>query len=66
MAQTPRQRIANQKYAKHEEKKHGKPEALKTKKEVEKPPVSKTWIYVLVFLVVGGFILEILSLIFGN
>ncbi|KAK9465212.1 hypothetical protein V1512DRAFT_57371 [Lipomyces arxii] len=66
MAQTPQQRIANQKYAKNEERKKGKPEYLKAKKTSEKPPISKTWIYIFIFLVVGGGILELLSLFFGH
>ncbi|KAJ8096812.1 hypothetical protein POJ06DRAFT_263474 [Lipomyces tetrasporus] len=66
MAQTPTQRLANQKYAKREEKKHGKPESLTAKKNVEKPTISKGWIYVFAFLIAGGLILEILNLIFGR
>ncbi|KAK9321859.1 hypothetical protein V1517DRAFT_325110 [Lipomyces orientalis] len=66
MAQTPTQRLANQKYAKREEKKHGKPESLIAKKNAEKPPISKWWIYVFAFLIGGGLILEILNLIFGH
>ncbi|KAK9237708.1 hypothetical protein V1525DRAFT_388202 [Lipomyces kononenkoae] len=65
MTQTPTQRLANQKYAKREEKKHGKPESL-SKKKAEKSPVSKTWVYVFAFLIAGGLILEILNLIFGR
>ncbi|KAK9354838.1 hypothetical protein V1505DRAFT_368384 [Lipomyces doorenjongii] len=42
--QTPTQRLANQKYAKREEKKHGKPESLTGQKNAEKPPISKGWI----------------------
>ncbi|KAK9368183.1 hypothetical protein V1509DRAFT_100967 [Lipomyces kononenkoae] len=65
MVQTPTQRLANQKYAKREEKKHGKPEAV-SKKKAEKSPISKTWIYLFAFLVAGGLILEILNLILGR
>ncbi len=40
-AQTPQQRRANTKFAKTEEKKMGKPEAVTKKKDKPKPPVSK-------------------------
>ncbi|KAK9358901.1 uncharacterized protein V1513DRAFT_450241 [Lipomyces chichibuensis] len=66
MAQTPTQRLANQKYAKREEKKHGKPESLTGKKNAEKPPISKGWIYVFAFMIAGGLLLEILNLILGR
>ncbi|KAK9378590.1 uncharacterized protein V2V93DRAFT_89546 [Kockiozyma suomiensis] len=67
MTQTPAQRIANQKYAKREERKKGKPEsAYKKKKTNEKPPVSWGWIYVFGFLIAGGIVLELINLFFGS
>ncbi|KAK9479865.1 hypothetical protein V1514DRAFT_318797 [Lipomyces japonicus] len=66
MVQTPQQRLANQKYAKREEKKHGKPESLTAKKDSPKPPISRGWIALFVFLVAGGLILEVLNLFFGH
>ncbi|AMD20783.1 HDR041Wp [Eremothecium sinecaudum] len=58
--QTPRQRAANLKFAKANEKKLGKP------KETKKAdyPVSKTWMFVLLFLLIGGGVLELISMLF--
>lgn len=42
--QTPRQRVANQKFAKREEKKKGRPEAEVAPPQKEPIPVSKTWL----------------------
>ncbi|KAK9461363.1 uncharacterized protein V1516DRAFT_675754 [Lipomyces oligophaga] len=63
-AKTPAQRLANQRYAKREEKKKGKAESVSIKKKAEKPPVSWGWIYFFVFLVAGGLLLELLSAFF--
>jgi hypothetical protein len=43
-AQTPQQRKANQKFAKAEEEKRGKPQANLKKKVAEKSPISVTWL----------------------
>ncbi|CAK7903008.1 protein Ysy6p [[Candida] anglica] len=59
--QTPRQRAANAKWSKKIEKQHGRPKSTKSGFEF---PVSKYWVYALVFLVCGGGILEILHLFF--
>lgn len=59
--QTPRQRAANAKFASINTKKQGKPRA---KTEAVQFPISKGWIFVLVFLVCGGALLEILRLFF--
>ncbi|CCH57851.1 hypothetical protein TBLA_0A00510 [Henningerozyma blattae CBS 6284] len=60
--QTPKQRIANQKFNKkiEQSRKLGK----KKVKEVDpssKPALSKSWIYLLAFLIIGGGILELIS-----
>ncbi|SCU85001.1 LADA_0D05160g1_1 [Lachancea dasiensis] len=57
--QTPKQRIANEKFAKRNEKKLGKAKKTQTKPALS---LSKTWISVLLFLLVGGGILELVSL----
>ena len=43
-AQTPQQRRANDKYAKQEAAKRGKPQSATKPKEKFKPPISYTWI----------------------
>jgi hypothetical protein len=43
-AQTPAQRKANAKFARSEEDKRGKPQALLKKKEAQKATISKGWI----------------------
>lgn len=44
-AQTPQQRQANERFAKAQEKKMGKPETtLLKKREPQKSPISKVWI----------------------
>lgn len=59
--QTPRQRIANEKFQKRNEKKLGKKKQTEGKAE---SPVSKTWVFVLLFLLIGGGVLELFSLFF--
>jgi hypothetical protein len=43
-AQTPQQRKANQKFAKAEEEKRGKPQSNLKKKVAEKSPISGMWL----------------------
>lgn len=43
-AQTPQQRLANERYAKSEAAKRGKPVTTVKKQEVGKSPISKGWI----------------------
>ncbi|KAI6893400.1 hypothetical protein KC318_g12620 [Hortaea werneckii] len=65
-AQTPQQRRANNTFAKAEERKRGKPQGEVLRKEKPaKAPISKTWVYVLLFVVCGGLIVELLRIIFG-
>ncbi|KAK6202892.1 uncharacterized protein RJT21DRAFT_2261 [Scheffersomyces amazonensis] len=59
--QTPKQRVANSKFAKKNVGKQGKPRDVEEKVQI---PVSRTWLFVLIFLVVGGGILELIRLIF--
>lgn len=59
--QTPKQRQANTKFAKKNLNKQGKP---REKEEEVEFPVSKTWLFVLLFLVCGGAVLELLRIIF--
>ncbi|KAL1959260.1 hypothetical protein VTO42DRAFT_2447 [Malbranchea cinnamomea] len=59
MVQTPQQRRANERFAKAEAAKRGKPEsALKAKKQKPKPPVSMGWVVLLAFVVCGGMVFE--------
>jgi len=64
MAQTPAQRKANAKFARSEEDKRGKPQALLKKKEAQKATISKGWIALLAFVVCGGIIFELLRMFF--
>ncbi|KAL3235359.1 hypothetical protein RNJ44_00118 [Nakaseomyces bracarensis] len=60
--QTPKQRLANEKFNKNIEKqrKYGK-----KKPEAKQPlPISKTWLYIILFLLIGGGVLEVISLLF--
>ncbi|KAI5303143.1 translation elongation factor EF1B gamma, partial [Ascosphaera pollenicola] len=57
--QTPTQRRANEKYAKHQMAKRGKPETAAVQKSKQKPSVSSMWIVLLIFVVCGGFFLEL-------
>lgn len=43
-AQTPQQRRANDKYARQESTKRGKPEAVAKRKEKSSSPISPVWI----------------------
>lgn len=58
--QTPKQRLANEKFNKNIEK-HRKFGKAKPAKVDDKPQLSNYWIYALLFLLVGGGVLEILS-----
>lgn len=58
--QIPKQRIANEKFAKMNEKKLGKKKPTVKKQS----PISKTWIFIILFLLVGGGILELMSYLF--
>lgn len=63
--QTPKQRIANEKFNKKIEKtrKYGK-KKINKKDQKDKLPISKYWIIGLLFLLVGSGVLELISLIF--
>lgn len=61
--QTPKQRLANQKWAKNNEKKLGKPRH-RSRDQKPQSPLSKPWIIALVFLLVGGGLLELFSRLF--
>lgn len=44
----------------------GKPQSeIKKKEKPQKAPISKTWVYLLIFVVCGGIIFELLRLIYG-
>ncbi|KAK2768795.1 hypothetical protein FQN54_000651 [Arachnomyces sp. PD_36] len=63
-AQTPKQRMANAKYAKREEQKRAKPEAaVKTQKQSFKSPISAGWVVLLAFVVCGGVFFELLRVV---
>jgi len=63
--QTPTQRRANEKYAKREEAKRGRPEGIvKAKKGGFKSPISPFWLGILAFVVFGGIVFELVRLIF--
>ncbi|KAK2750229.1 hypothetical protein FQN55_002374 [Onygenales sp. PD_40] len=63
MAQTPQQRRANERYAKHEASKRGKPETVVKQKQKFKSPLSVGWVVVLAFVVCGGMIFELLRVV---
>ncbi|KAK0516799.1 hypothetical protein JMJ35_001402 [Cladonia borealis] len=63
-AQTPQQRKANERYARQEAAKRGKPESAVKHKQKWDPPISKLWIGVLIFVLCGGIIFELLRLFF--
>jgi len=63
MAQTPRQKKANEKFAKHEASKRGKPQTVVKKSPKQKSPISTGWIVLLVFIVGGGLIFELLRIV---
>ncbi|EER36746.1 conserved hypothetical protein [Histoplasma capsulatum H143] len=59
-AQTPQQRRANERFAKLEAAKRGKPETgVKSKKQKPKSPVPLGWVVVLAFVVCGGMLFEL-------
>ncbi|KAG7007070.1 serine/threonine-protein kinase svkA [Physcia stellaris] len=62
--QTPQQRKANERYARSEAAKRGKPESAIKKKEKYQPPISKGLIGLLAFVVCGGLLFELLRLFF--
>ncbi|KAL1393280.1 hypothetical protein HDK64DRAFT_259777 [Phyllosticta capitalensis] len=64
MAQTPQQRLANERFAKSEAAKRGKPAPVVKKQEVQKAPISKGWVVLLAFVVCGGLVFELLRLFF--
>ncbi|KAK1829620.1 hypothetical protein QBC39DRAFT_356009 [Podospora conica] len=67
MAQTPRQRQANDKFLKDQEARRGKSEdqiKLKKTKEVLKSPISPMWLGLLGFVVFGGLVVEVFSRFF--
>jgi len=64
MAQTPQQKKANEKYARHESAKRGKPEAVLKAKQTSKAPISPYWIGLLIFVVAGGLVFELVRLFF--
>ncbi|KAL6925460.1 hypothetical protein ACO0SA_000056 [Hanseniaspora valbyensis] len=61
----PKIRRANAKFANDvkQNRKYGKPKVTKSKSD-DKPALSKYWIFVLAFLIIGGGILELISLFF--
>ncbi|KAL4745074.1 hypothetical protein BDW72DRAFT_66716 [Aspergillus terricola var. indicus] len=62
MTQTPQQRRANEKFAKHEAYKRGKPKTT-TIKHNAKPSLSTGWVVLLAFVVCGGLIFEVLRIV---
>ncbi|CAL8579689.1 hypothetical protein XPA_005423 [Xanthoria parietina] len=64
MAQTPQQRKANERYARQEAAKRGRPEAATKDSKSAKSPVSPIWIGLLAFVLGGGVIFELLRLFF--
>ncbi|KAI9848735.1 MAG: hypothetical protein M1837_006822 [Sclerophora amabilis] len=63
-AQTPTQRRANEKYARQESAKRGKPESVTKQKPKTKSPISPVWIGLLAFVIAGGIIFELMKLFF--
>ncbi|CCD24196.1 Ysy6p NDAI_0C05370 [Naumovozyma dairenensis CBS 421] len=63
--QTPKQRIANEKFNKNIEKhrKYGK-KKLNKNDEKSQLPISKVWLAVILFLLIGGGVLELISFFF--
>ncbi|KAF8847015.1 hypothetical protein BDZ45DRAFT_682143 [Acephala macrosclerotiorum] len=61
MAQTPEQRKRNEKFAKQQTLKRGKPASEIKKKQDFKSPISLGWLILLGFVVFGGLIFELLS-----
>ncbi|GAB7349658.1 hypothetical protein MBLNU459_g0333t1 [Dothideomycetes sp. NU459] len=65
MVQTPQQRRANEAFAKREETKRGRTVAPVKKQAPQKSPISKGWLFALLFVVCGGLIFELLRIMFG-
>ncbi|KAJ6103265.1 hypothetical protein N7486_005692 [Penicillium sp. IBT 16267x] len=63
MAQTPQQRRANERFAKHESAKRGKGSVITKPKQTTKTPISASWLVILAFVVCGGLILELLKVV---
>ncbi|KAL1987524.1 hypothetical protein VTN96DRAFT_3451 [Rasamsonia emersonii] len=63
MVQTPKQKRANEKYARHEAAKHGKPKSALKQKEKLKSPISTGWVVLLAFVICGGLVFELLRVI---
>ncbi|KJF60940.1 uncharacterized protein CIMG_13334 [Coccidioides immitis RS] len=63
MAQTPQQRRANERYAKNETAKRGKPENISKAKIKPKASLSTGWVVVLAFVVCGGVMFELVRVI---
>ncbi|PYI28089.1 hypothetical protein BP00DRAFT_352027 [Aspergillus indologenus CBS 114.80] len=62
-AQTPQQRKANERYAKHEAAKRGKGGVMAKPKQHSRSPVSTGCIVILAFVVCGGIFLELLGIV---
>ncbi|OKL61187.1 hypothetical protein UA08_03939 [Talaromyces atroroseus] len=62
-AQTPRQKKANEKFAKNEAAKRGKSQTAVKKNPKQKPTVSTGWIVLLAFVVCGGLVFELLKVV---
>ncbi|TGO24332.1 hypothetical protein BPAE_0106g00090 [Botrytis paeoniae] len=62
IVQTPAQRKANLKFAAVNENKQGKSEAQLHKKELkkQKSPISKGWLYLFAFILIGGLFVDLL------
>ncbi|KAF5027333.1 hypothetical protein F66182_577 [Fusarium sp. NRRL 66182] len=67
MAQTPEQRRRNERFAKGNEAKMGRPEGQIKKRveKVQKSPISMFWIVLLAFIIFGGLVFEAISRFFG-
>ncbi|EFR01785.1 hypothetical protein MGYG_04788 [Nannizzia gypsea CBS 118893] len=61
--QTPQQRRANEKFAKKEASKRGKPETTVKSKPKAKSPISVGWVVLLVFVLCGGLFFELARVI---
>jgi hypothetical protein len=68
MVQTPQQRRANEKFAREQQARMGKPKdsLKKTTKEVPKSPISVYWLIVLAFVIFGGIVFELISRMVGR
>ncbi|PGH18751.1 hypothetical protein AJ79_00164 [Helicocarpus griseus UAMH5409] len=62
-AQTPQQRRANERYAKQEATKRGRPETVIKAKPKQKSPVPIVSVVILAFVLCGGFLFEVLRLV---